>query len=102
MCEALPCAYLPGWEDLLDVVQVDPIPILQLPFSTPGAEKTKTVRGWHLPGSRPAWQTGRAGSMGRHLVLPSLQARLTSLLARRKCPGDRTLCLHVLCGQVTL
>lgn len=26
---------LPGWEDLLDVIQVDAIPIFQLPFSTP-------------------------------------------------------------------
>lgn len=33
--------YLPGWKDLLDVIQVDAIPIFQLPFATPGPEKTE-------------------------------------------------------------
>lgn len=50
--------YLPGWEDLLDVIQVDAIPIFQLPFSTPRPQNTE--RHWRaslsmsvsLPGCR--------------------------------------------------
>lgn len=58
--------YLPGWEDLLDVIQVDAIPIFQLPFSTPRPQKTE--RHWRaslsmsvsLPGCR------RGGGQERH------------------------------------
>lgn len=47
LCGHCPCTYLPHRENLLDVIQVDPIPIFQLPFSTPGPEKDKkALKGW--------------------------------------------------------
>lgn len=77
-----PGAYLPGWEDLLDVIQVDPIPIFQLSFSTPGAEKTKMVKGWHLPGKQE--ELGRSGNTWS---CPPSRPAEPACPARRKCPG---------------
>lgn len=66
--------YLPGWEDLLDVIQVDAIPVFQLPFSTPRPQKTE--RHWKdslatavsLPGCR------RGGPVRRAVALLSLKS----------------------------